>query len=171
MKRRNFLILSSILGLSPYLKAHASENKSLEEFKKSFKKVKPTISAIQEHMFPEESKIPSASSMNSITFLFETITHKSYDRDIRAFVLDGAEQLQKSHKEEFVFISNSEKERVLREYEKTDYGRHWLSQIMIITMEGLFSDPIYGSNTKEASWKVLGSYGGLPRPTSKYIKL
>ena len=166
MKRRNFLILGSILGLSPYINA-----KELSDFDRSFKKVKSTISAVQEHMFPKGSKIPSASSMHVTQFLFETITHKSYDKDIRVFVLEGAEELMKREKGQFISLSSKEKEKALRSFEKTNYGSNWLSRIMTITMEGIFSDPIYGSNIKESGWKALGSFGGLPRPASRYIEL
>lgn len=166
MKRRNFLILGSILGLTPYIKA-----KELSAFSKSFKTVEPTISAVQEHLFPKGSKIPSAASMNVTQFLFETITHKSYDKDIRVFVLEGAEELMKRENGQFISLSSKEKEKALRSFEKTNYGSNWLSRIMTITMEGLFSDPIYGSNIKESGWKALGSFGGLPRPASRYIEL
>ena len=164
MKRRNFLILGSVLGLSPYI--HAKE---LSTFARSFKKVEPTISAVQEHLFPKGSKIPSAVSMYVTHFLFETISHKSFDKDIRVFVIEGAEELMKREKGEFISMGSQEKEQALRAYEKTNYGSNWLSRIMTITMEGMFSDPIYGSNIKESGWKALGSYGGLPRPTSRYI--
>jgi len=166
MKRRNFLILGSVLGLSPYIEA-----KEISAFERSFKKVEPTISAVQEHMFPEGSKIPSAVSMNVTQFLFETITHKSYDKDIRVFVLEGAEELMQREKGQFTSMKSEVKEKALREYEETNYGSNWLSRIMTITMEGLFSDPIYGSNIKESGWKALGSYGGMPRPDSRYIEL
>ena len=166
MKRRNFLILGSVLGLSPYIQA-----KELSIFEKSFRKVESTISAVQEHMFPKGSKIPSAASMNVTQFLFETITHKSYDKDIRVFVLEGAEELMKREKRQFSSMNAKDREQALRAYEKTNYGSNWLSRIMTITMEGLFSDPIYGSNIKESGWKALDSYGGLPRPASRYISL
>ena len=166
MKRRNFLILGSVLGLSPYIEA-----KEVSAFERSFKKVEATISAVQEHMFPKGSKIPSASSMNVTQFLFETITHKSYDKDIRVFVLEGAEELMQREKGQFTSMNSKAKEKALREYEETNYGSNWLSRIMTITMEGLFSDPLYGSNIKESGWKALGAYGGLPRPVSRYITL
>jgi hypothetical protein len=166
MKRRNFLILGSVLGLSPYIQA-----KELNTFDRSFKKVESTISAVQEHMFPKGSKIPSAASMNVTQFLFETITHKSYDKDIRAFVFEGAEELIKRENGQFTSMNTKDKEQALRAYEETNYGSNWLSRIMTITMEGMFSDPIYGSNIKESGWKALGSYGGMPRPVSRYIKL
>lgn len=166
MQRRNFLILGSILGISSTLKA-----KETDPFVKSFHKVKPTIAAVQAHMFPEGSKLPSAVKMNTIGFLYETITHKSYDRDIRAFVVEGAEELYSRTEGTFLSLSEKEKEKALRAYEQTAYGSNWLSRIMTLTMEGLFSDPVYGSNKKEAGWKALGAYGGMPRPKTRYVAL
>jgi hypothetical protein len=166
MKRRKFLILGSVLGLSPYMKAN-----EISDFEKTFKKVEPTLSAVQEHLFPEGSKLPPAKSMNATQFLFETMMHKSFDKDIKAFVLEGAKELEKREKGRFTSMTPQEKEIALRAYEETNYGRSWLSRIMTLTMEGMFSDPIYGSNINEVGWKAISSYGGLPRPTTRYIEL
>jgi len=38
-----------------------------------------------------------------------------------------------------------------------------------LTMEGMFADPIYGSNTNELGWKALGAFGGQPRPKKRYL--
>ena len=166
MRRRKFLILGSIMGAATYLQA-----KEISEFEKTFKKVEPTLLAVQEHLFPEGSKIPSARSMNVTQFLFETMMHKSFDKDIKAFVIEGAKELERREKGGFASMTEQEKEKALRAYENTEYGRNWLSRIMTLTLEGLFSDPIYGSNIKEAGWKSISSYGGFPRPKSKYIEL
>ncbi len=166
MKRRKFLILGSILGFSSAIKA-----KEVSAFEITFQKLEPTLSAVQEHLFPEGSKLPSAKAMHATQFLFETMQHRSFDKDIKAFILEGAKELQKREKGEFVSLSYEEKEKALREYEKTDYGRNWLSRIMTLSMEGLFCDPIYGTNIQEAGWKALSSYGGFPRPKRRYIGL
>ena len=166
MKRRNFLVLGSLLGLSSFLEA-----KTLSKFNSSFEKVKPTIFAVQEHMFPQGSKIPSASSMQVTEFLFETISHKSYDKEMRVFIIEGAERLMKREGKKFTSMNAKNREKALRAYEETSLGSHWLFHIMTITMEGMFCDPIYGSNIKELGWKALDSYGGMPRPTSSYILL
>lgn len=164
IKRRQFLIFGSILGLSPYIKA-----KEIYTFEKEFDTVKKTILAVQVHMFPKHSKLPSARSMNTITFLFDTVKHKSYDRDIRAFVIEGAKELQKREKGHFFEMTAKQKEVALRAYEETEYGSNWLARIMTLTMEGMFCDPIYGSNIQEAGWKALGSFGGQPRPKKRYL--
>jgi len=120
-------------------------------------------------MFPDGSTLPSAKKTNVIQFLFETITHKSYDKDIRAFIIDGAEELMSRNEKVFNTMHEEEKEKALREYEKTNYGSSWLSRIMTVTMEGLFSSPIYGTNTNEIVWKSIDMYGGYPRPIVKYL--
>ncbi|RLA70166.1 MAG: gluconate 2-dehydrogenase subunit 3 family protein [Epsilonproteobacteria bacterium] len=164
-KRRQFLVLSSILGLSPYVHA-----KSMTTYDKAFKKIEPTIAAVQEHMFPKGSKLPSAKMMNATQFLFETITHKSFDKDIRAFVLEGAEELVLREKD-FTSMTSGDKEKALRAYEETNYGSSWLSRIMTLAMEGMFCDPVYGSNVNESGWKAINAYGGFPRPKTRYIEV
>jgi hypothetical protein len=166
MKRRIFLILGSVLGLSPYIQA-----REISDFEKTFQKLEPTLAAVQEHLFPDGSTIPSAKSMNATQFLFETMMHKSFDKDIKAFVLDGAKELEKRENGQFVSMTEQEKEKALRAYEETNYGRNWLSRIMTLTMEGLFSDPIYGSNIQEAGWQAISYYGGFPRPKTRYMEL
>ena len=165
-KRRQFLILSSMLGLSPYIHA-----KSMTTYDKAFKKIEPTIAAVQEHMFPNGSKLPSAKAMNVTQFLFETVTHKSFDKDIRAFVLEGAEEFVSREKGRFISMTHRDKEKALRAYEETNYGSSWLSRIMTLTMEGMFCDPVYGSNVNEAGWKAINAYGGVPRAKTRYIEL
>lgn len=165
-KRRQFLMLSAMLGLSPYIHA-----KSMTKYEKAFKQVESTIAAVQEHMFPKGSKLPSAKAMNVTQFLFETITHKSFDKDIRAFVLEGAEELVSREEGRFTSMTTRDKEKALRAYEETSYGSSWLARIMTLTMEGMFSDPIYGSNVNEAGWKAINAYGGFPRPKKRYIEL
>lgn len=165
MRRRSFFILGSLLGLSQWVNAKPST-----EFEKEFKRVESTLRSVQEHMFPEGSQLPSARSINASMFLYATISHKNYDKDIRAFVLEGAKELM-DREEGFTTYSKDQKEKALRAYEETNYGRNWLSRMMTLTMEAMFSDPIYGSNTKEAGWKAVKSFGGYPRPKRRYIGL
>jgi gluconate 2-dehydrogenase gamma chain len=40
-------------------------------------------------------------------------------------------------------------------------SRQFFQRLLTITMEGFFSDPIYGGNRNKASWRMLG-YPGLP---------
>ena len=166
MERRKFLIAGSLLGLFSALHAKAPDS-----FEKEFKEVAALITAVQEHMFPEGTQLPSAREMHVTQFLFETVAHPSYDKDIRAFVIEGAKELDSREKGKFTVYTIKEKERVLRAYEETNYGSNWLSRIMTLSMEALLSDPVYSSNIKEKGWQALKTEGGLPRPKSRYITL
>jgi hypothetical protein len=176
MKRRNFLIFGSAFGLLAYFgakKDSARKDKDNvrkdNDFKTVFASVESTIAQVQAHMFPPNSNLPSASAMNATFFLSEAISHQCFDRDTRAFILEGAQELQTRIDGDFTALTFEQKEQALRAYEETGYGSSWLSQIMRLTMEAIFSDPIYGGNTDELGWKTLQSYGGFPRPTQKYI--
>ena len=166
MRRRDFLATSAVIGLSASL--HAGET-TVET--KTLNAAEATIAAVQQHMFPEGGKLPSAKAMNSIAFLKETITHASYDKDIRGFVIEGAQELERRTQGKFLTMDDAQKEAALRSYEETRDGRNWLARIMTLTMEAIFSDPIYGSNINQEGWKAVGSFGGSPRPKERYIEL
>lgn len=48
-------------------------------------------------------------------------------------------------------------------------GRAFFAALLQLTMEGFFSDPIYGGNRDKASWRMIG-YPGLPATYAKAIK-
>ncbi len=86
-------------------------------------------------------------------------------------MLEGAQELEEREKGLFLSMTAKEKEKALRDYEETNYGSNWLSRMMTLTMEAIFSDPVYGSNKNESGWKALNSYGGEPRAATRYIAL
>jgi gluconate 2-dehydrogenase gamma chain len=165
LERRAFIVVGTLLGLGTYI--HAREHKA---FSKSFESVKEVIFLVQIHMFPKQNSLPSAEETGTINFLYETIKHTSYDKEIREFVIDGAKELMQREKNLFKNMNKEEREIALRSYEETPYGSAWLSRIMTLTMEGLFSDPIYGANPREIGWKKLHTYGGYPRAEGRYLE-
>jgi gluconate 2-dehydrogenase gamma chain len=162
--RRHFLVLGALLGLTTYVKSSTAT-----KFDKAFSKVEETIRAVQEHMFPEGSVLPSARSMDVTKFLYETIKHQSYDKDIRHFVIEGAKELMQRESVKFTKMTTAQKEKALRAYEETHYGSRWLSRIMTLSMEALFSDSVYGSNIDTLGWKSIGVSGSTPRPKTRYL--
>jgi gluconate 2-dehydrogenase gamma chain len=48
-------------------------------------------------------------------------------------------------------------------------GKQFFEALHTITMEGFFSDPIYGGNRNKAGWKLVG-YPGLPAVYSTLIE-
>ncbi len=164
MKRRGFLKYSIVLGITSTLDAQL-----YTVFEKEFAEVSALIETVLEHLFPAGGKLPSAKEAGLIRFVYETITHPSYDRDIRAFVVEGAKVFEKRTKGRLIWMSERERERALREYEATEYGDSWLGRMMTLGLEGLLGDPIYGANPKEAGWRALGTQGGQPRPSQRYL--
>ncbi|MBD3789527.1 MAG: gluconate 2-dehydrogenase subunit 3 family protein [Campylobacterales bacterium] len=163
MKRRRFLILGSMIGIASCLKAETIVKD------KAFESVRETIDAVLAHFFPEGGLLPSAKKMRLSGFVQKTMAHPSFDQEIRAFVIDGAKELERRTDGTFCSYDEKMREKALRAYEATNYGRSWLSRVMTLGMEGLLSDPIYGSNQDGAAWKALETSGGLPRPRKRYI--
>jgi len=167
MNRRVFISFSTFIGVSSLLH---STNPIVTKAELS-KDIFNIINSVQEHFFPENSQLPSAREFRAVEFLNDTIFHKTFDKDIREFVISGAKDFISQENGKFINYSYEEKEIALRKFENSTKGSQWLSRIMILSMEALLSDPIYGGNYKESGWKALDTKGGEPRPESRYIKL
>jgi len=165
LKRRAFMVGGVLLGLYPY-----SHTEAQTVFYNDFENVREIISLVLAHMFPKQNSLPSAEETGVITFLYKTMSHPSYDKEIREFVIDGAKELMKREKNLFKNMNKEEREIALRSYEETPYGSAWLSRMMILAMEGFFSDPVYGTNLKEMGWRRLHVQGGYPRPQGRYLE-
>ena len=166
MRRRAFLAVSALSAVSTMLASRefpAKRNLSKDHY--------ALIEAVQLHMFPKDSRLPSATAFHATQFLQATIFHPSYDKDIKTFVIEGAEKLQEREKGRFLHYSEKKKEEALRSYEETSYGEGWLDRIMVLSLEALLSDPIYGGNFRQAGWSALQTKGGEPRPSTRYITL
>ena len=68
---------------------------------------------------------------------------------------------------EFDRLSPAERATALKAMEdgKADFrgvpSRAFFAQLLALTMQGFFSDPVYGGNRNKASWAMLG-FPGLP---------
>ncbi len=168
VERRAFLSAAGMVGAALCLPqrsdAAAKPDKALEE-------AVTVIAAVQRHMFPKGGRLPDAETMRMTRFLTETVSHPTYDRDIRVFVIEGAKELMLREKGKLLGYDRDAMEKALRRYETTDYGSNWLSRIMILSLEAMLGDPVYGSNVGEAGWRAVHSFGGQPRPKTRYIQL
>jgi gluconate 2-dehydrogenase gamma chain len=85
----------------------------------------------------------------------------------RAGIVATNEWTVKTHGKEFDRLSPADREAVLKELEqgKVQFegfsSKQFFEALLDITMEGFFSDPIYGGNRNKAAWKMIG-YPGLP---------
>jgi hypothetical protein len=162
MNRRGFVSLCAVNGAISILHSKDKIDKSLP------KDIYNTIQAVQEHFFPLNITLPSASEFGATKFLNSTIFHKSFDKDIKDFVISGAEEFMIQENGKFIEYDSNKKEIALRKFENTSLGANWLSRIMILSLEALLSDPIYGGNIKQSGWDFLQTTGGNPRPINRY---
>jgi gluconate 2-dehydrogenase gamma chain len=81
---------------------------------------------------------------------------------------------RKTYGKEFDRLSPADRVSALRAIEqgKAEFvgfsSRDFFAQLLSITMQGFFSDPIYGGNRDKASWKMLG-FPGLPATYAEKI--
>jgi gluconate 2-dehydrogenase gamma chain len=81
---------------------------------------------------------------------------------------------RKTYGKEFDRLSPADRVSALRAIEqgKAEFvgfsSRDFFVQLLSITMQGFFSDPIYGGNRDKASWKMLG-FPGLPATYAEKI--
>lgn len=166
MNRRYFLNLCATSSTSMLLAS--KPDTTIEPLDKE---VSSIIRTVQEHMFPLDSALPSANVFRATEFLLATVTHTSYDKDLRKFLVNGAKKLQEREKGKLLDYSSDALEKALRSYEESSYGGRWLDHIVILSLEALLSDPIYGGNYLESGWNALGTKGGDPRPSRRYIEI
>jgi len=84
------------------------------------------------------------------------------------------EWLKKTRGKEFDRLSPTERDEALKQLDqgKADLGgfngKQFMEALLDITMEGFFSDPIYGGNKNKVSWRMIG-YPGLPATYANQI--
>lgn len=166
MNRRYFLNLCGVSSTSLLL-----ASKSVSTIAALDKEVVSTLKVVQGHMFPPNNTIPSADTFRATDFLLETVVHPSYDRDFRELIITGAKKLQQREKGKLLDYDSDALEKALRSYEESSLGGRWLDRVMIVSLEALLSDPIYGGNHLESGWNALKTKGGDPRPKERYIEI
>ena len=128
------------------------------------------IGAVQEHLFPSEPEAPGARHINALEYLKFVVGDDNLDAEHRAFLLRGAEWVDRNAHEleqaDFISLDQAARERVLRHTASFENGENWLSTILLYLFEALLTDPIYGGNPDGVGWQWLGHNPGLPRPTA-----
>jgi len=160
--------LDEIKSIKNEVKASTHPTNDIFKFTKEEKK---NLLQVQEHLFPKDGDGPSASDVNSFTYLEWALTDPDNASDgdgdfIKKGVgwLDGlAKQTQG---DSFFKLSFEQQDKVLRQISKSSTGENWMSIIIYYIMEALLFDPIYGGNPDGIGWKWLQHQPGFPVPDS-----
>jgi len=73
------------------------------------------------------------------------------------------------HGEGLFGYSPPQMEKILRTYEQEPQGSKWLGRMMILTLEAMLGDPIYGGNIRGGVWSALGEPPPNPQPKVQYL--
>src|SRR5262249_43999401 len=85
------------------------------------------------------------------------------------------EWTRKTYGKDFDRLAPKERDDVLKALDQSKAelvnfdGKQFLDALLDITMEGFFSDPIYGGNRNKVSWKMMG-FPGLPATYANLIE-
>ena len=129
------------------------------------------FNSIVDHLLPSDAKTPGAKTLRAQYYFEKLLLLKEYDSKTLKNGLEHIKQL--AYPKNFSTLSSSQKEKILRQFEQSPEGRHWLQTTLEFLLEGLLSSPSYGGNRDRVGWKWLDHRGGQPQPPKgkRYFEL
>lgn len=156
MKRRNFILLSSI---TPLLLNAATLDKPFVDERYV------TLSEVLDALFPKTKTMPSAKEFGAIEYLISNINHPTFPKEDKDFLLQGAVDFKSAFPE---FFTLKNKVEFLNSAQENEYAQDWLSKVIYYGIEAMLSDPIYGGNKNQIGWQAIEHKIGKPQPKKKY---
>ncbi len=161
MKRREFISTTILITLSSTLNTKELENQNIKAWL--------VLDEVYLILFPKTSKMPSSRDFGAITYLKEIMSHSSFNKDDKEYIVQGALDFLGSFPN-FLNSSRKEKEQFVKDANESSYGNSWLDKLVYYGLEAMLSDPIYSGNRNEIGWKSLNHQTGFPRPKVKYAR-
>jgi gluconate 2-dehydrogenase gamma chain len=133
-----------------------------------------TISAFTERLMPGAPGKPGAREAGVLNYI-DLALAGAY-ADMQEFYRHGLAQLdaysRKTHSAAFARVPESQQDEIIAALEsgKADgftwpTAREFFNTLRTHTMEGMFSDPVYGGNKDFAGWRLVGFPGAQPQFT------
>jgi gluconate 2-dehydrogenase gamma chain len=130
-----------------------------------------TVAAFTERLMPGAPGKPGALDAGVLNYI-DLALSGAYE-DMQPFYRRGLKALdafcQKTHKTSFVKLGAERQNEVIRALEtgkatEFDWPRPqaFFNTLRTHTIEGMFSDPIYGGNKDFAGWRLVGFPGAIP---------
>ena len=157
MKRRDFIYLSGLFLTSSLLAKNNSKTNAWE-----------IIQSTLEHLFPKKYFSYNGNTLDFKTFTTLGENLKYLSKEDYDFLFQGAKELYSIEKN-FTSLAPNKKEKTLRNFEKTTMGYNWLNTLHSMSIEAMFSDPIYLGNTQGFAYKKFSHNPGFPQPTKRYV--
>lgn len=177
-QRRAFLLqgasIAVLATMSPLISAAATAGNKSQWLKEELWR---TLAAVQEHLFPRTKDSPGAADINAIVYLHNVMSYPDIDAEDVKFIQNGVGWLDdistSTHKKNFLALTESQRETVLRKISTSRAGENWLSTLLLYIIEALLTAPVYGGNPNGIGWQWLQHKPGFPLPTADkmYFKL
>ena len=130
-----------------------------------------TIAAFTERLMPGAPGKPGALEAGVLNYI--DLALAGFYADMQDFYRRGLNSLeaycQKTYKTSFVKLGAERQNDVIRALESgkaTEFGwprpQAFFNTLRTHTIEGMFSDPIYGGNKDFAGWRLVGFPGAIP---------
>jgi len=131
---------------------------------------KNTIDRVQNDLFPKAQEL----GIKTSEYIEKVVLHHSrITEDEKLFLKNGVKWLHEKalelHKNNYLQLSSSKRQEVLRAFSQTQWGERWMYKMMNYIFEAMLGDPIYGANCDKAGWKWLAFKGGEPRAKEAFL--
>ncbi len=127
------------------------------------------IASVQNILFPSDSNGPGASYVMADKYLLWVLTDKRMDPEEKEYIVNGISWVEEKAEENYSLtynkLSQSQKEELITDIAKENWGKSWLGVILNFIFEALLSDPQYGGNPEGIGWDWLQHNPGFPQPT------
>lgn len=127
-----------------------------------------TLDAVLFHLLPEKGHGPSAKDIQAVQYLYNLVHLQPTAQDEVEFVYKGVGWLNgfttKQLGKNFVELSDSDKDKMLRAISRSRAGENWINMLISNLYEAMLSPPIYGGNPNGVGWQWLKHKPGFPLP-------
>lgn len=171
LKRRQFLRAAAVSGaLSQISLLEACTNDTEEGNEILTSKQVGILKNILLILFPNDGNGPGAEEINAYEYIMwvlrDTLNRKPEDNE---YIIEGIDWANESANEiygsDYLNLNQEDQETLVELFTKMDWGKNWCSAVIVLILESLLLDPIYGGNPDEIGWKWLNHTAGVPRPT------
>lgn len=126
-----------------------------------------TIRALFMVLFPSEGEGPGALDVKADYFLLWVLNDPLLDASENEFIIEKLDQFMeecnKNYNSSFEELDEEDAVEFVEEV-AIGWGKSWISRLLTIIFEALFTDPFYGGNPDGVGWKWLEHDPGSPRP-------
>jgi gluconate 2-dehydrogenase gamma chain len=165
-KRRSFLLGSASLSLFTLAcQGHEFESQAFLSLKEPFR----TLHILQYHLWPDSKEAPTLKNLGALGYLKVLFENDDFTPSTAHYLKKGVvwidEESHDIYKKPFFQLSFKQRETLLERINQTPWGEGVLYSLLVVTLETLMSDPIYGGNKDQLGWEFLNHTAGFPRPT------